>query len=220
MYGMSFRSSQLGQVNPVRFLCAFVFLGAAAFGLLGTMSSAHALDLTKVEPPPSSSPPTTGGTVPPATTVPEVETTIPATSPPTSTVETAPPTTSAPQSTWRPQQSGNTYSSNTVAPRERSNDAGVNSVPPMTTTQDLLVGPSTTPAPTTTVAKRSSSTVTTSQGKSDPKVWAVVVGLLVVALALGAATVFYARATKPVADTPQRGRSRYSDLVITPPESP
>ncbi len=217
---MSIRSPRLRQLNRIRFLCAFAFLGAAAFGLLSTMTPAHALNVAKVEPPPSTAPPTTGGTLPPATTVPEVVTTIPTTSPPTSTVETAPPTTSAPQSTWQPQQNDNTYSSNTVAPRERNNDANADSVPPMTTTQDLLVGPSTTPAPTTTVAKRSSSTVTTSQGKSDPKVWAVVAGLLAVALALGTATVFYARATKPVADTPQRGRSRYSDLVITPPESP
>ncbi len=98
---------------------------------------------------------------------------------------------------------------------------------PMTTTEDLLIGPATTPAPTTTVAKRSlsRSTVTRTGGSSDPKIWAVVAGLGAVAIGLGFATFLYWRRTRPTDEGSgerhgRKGRSRYADLVITTPDSP
>lgn len=98
----------------------------------------------------------------------------------------------------------------------------------MTTTEDLLVGPPPTQATTTTTPHEdlAQSTVTRTGGNSDPKVWAVVAGLVVIALALGVATVYYWRATRPVTEGEEqnrrrggRGRSRYADLVITSPEA-
>ncbi|MBS1848949.1 MAG: hypothetical protein JST73_11795 [Actinobacteria bacterium] len=109
----------------------------------------------------------------------------------------------------------------------------------MTTTQDLLIGPSTTAAPTTTLAPRhvTDSSVTRTSGSSDPKVWAVSGGLVAVAIALAIATVMFWRRTRPgegdgsgPGDGPggdsegpsrrraTRGRSRYADLVVTSPE--
>lgn len=90
----------------------------------------------------------------------------------------------------------------------------------MTTTENLLIGPSTVPAPSTTVARRSlsGSSVTTSGGSSDPKVWAVVAGLTLVGIGLGAATFLYWRRTRPEGDGDSDGtaRGRFADLTVTP----
>jgi hypothetical protein len=71
--------------------------------------------------------------------------------------------------------------------------------------------------------------VTTSGGSSDPKIWAVVAALALVAVGLGIATVCYWRRTRPTPLSDDgdldggrrsgpRKRSRYSDLVVSSPE--
>ncbi len=108
---------------------------------------------------------------------------------------------------------------------------------PLTTTQDLLVGPPPSSTTTTTVVRQDLSTtaVTHKGGSSDPKVWLVVAGLVLVAVLLGVVTVLYWRRTAPALQTGgdvddgsgtggrgrrRQGGSRYSDLVITVPKSP
>ena len=94
----------------------------------------------------------------------------------------------------------------------------------MTTTQDLLVGPATTVAPTTTATAPdlTSSAVTKTGGNSDPKVWFIVAVLVVIAIGLGVATLLYWRRTRPedpTAPPGSRRSSRYADLMITTPET-
>ncbi|HET8929035.1 MAG TPA: hypothetical protein VFN21_00115 [Acidimicrobiales bacterium] len=215
---------------------------AAALVLLGGMIAslpradiAGALGAVPGEPGDPTVAPTTPGTATPSaapTSTPSVE--------PTSSPTDAPATSSA--ATWDQSGSSDQSSEQWQAPSQSiasqspqsTYDAGVTATttPPMSTTQDLLVGPSTTRAAPTTVAPRdvTGSSVSRTGGSSDPKIWAIVAALGAVAVGLGVATVFYWRRTRPEAEAPgdddgdqtsrvgSRRRSRYADLVVTSPD--
>ncbi len=188
----------------------------------------------------------------PSQTVPassgSVAPTAPATEPPVTVEPTTPPDQTVPQtSAWTAPNADDQWSApaggasgDQWTPDQRTQDqtgatadpgAAVSETtnPPMTTTEDLLVGPSTTRAAATTVPPRdvAGTSVTRTGGSSDPKIWAVVAGLGLVAVALGAATVIYWRRTRPSpvssagSDAPRRGsrgRSRSGDLMVTSPD--
>lgn len=213
-------------------VAALVLLG----GLASTLPVSAAPGAVRDDPSePTVAPPTQPATVPPTaapTAPPQTTAATPATS---EAPETSPP------ASWNQSSSGDA-SDQWQQPRSSvtgrysesaSDDAApvATTTPAMTTTQDLLVGPSTTRAAPTTVAPRdvTGSSVTTSGGSSDPKIWAIVAALTLVAVGLGVATVVYWRRTRPapLADdgdvgggrrSGPRKRSRYSDLVVSSPE--
>lgn len=152
-----------------------------------------------VDPGPTVSAPTE--TAPPV----EPEETVPAWTPPPESVWT--PESTAPQ--WQPPAEDFTATVPATSVAQQSTPTSQNA--PMTTTENLLIGPSTTPAPTTTLARRSlsGSSVTRTDGSSDPKVWGIVGALTAVGLGLGLATFFYWRRTDPRAESP-------GDLTVTP----
>lgn len=191
----------------------------------------------------------------PSQTVPassgSVAPTAPATDPPVTAEPTTPPDQTVPQTSawtapnaadqwsapaggasgdqWTPDQRTQDQFGATAGSDEQGAAVSETTDPPMTTTEDLLVGPSTTRAAATTVPPRdvAGTSVTRTGGSSDPKIWAVVAGLGLVAIALGAATVIYWRRTRPLpvssggSDAPRRGprgRSRSGDLVVTSPD--
>ncbi len=165
---------------------------------------------------------------PPVSTDPGVASTVPDTAPP-SVEEPVWSDPGVPDTSWEPQtpatdwqpadEGSGQWVPETAAPSDPPRTAGA---APMTTTENLLIGPSTTAAPSTTVAKRSlsGSSVTRTDGSSDPKVWAVVAGLVAIAVALGVATFLYWRRTRPAPDGSgtDRPRTRFSDLTITSPD--
>lgn len=208
-------------------------------GLLASLPFAGSTGAAVAEPTgPTAAPPTQPGTVAP---------TAPQTDPP-QTVDSSPsssevPGTSSP-ATSRPQNassngSGDQWqgSSGTISSRASESNAVadepvVTTTPPMTTTEDLLVGPTTTRPAATTVAPRdvTGSSVARTGGASDPKIWAIVAALTLVAVALAVATVLYWRRTRPTGESgagdpggtgrgsKSRKRSRYADLVVSSPE--
>lgn len=212
-------------------LALFVLLGGWATSVV-VASSASSLARPATDPVDTTAPqPTQPATTPP-------------TAPDSTSASTQPPATTAPPATGSSGSDGS-YGSGSQYGRQpqgaaasTNSDAGSRSdaatadttVPPMTTTQDLLVGSVSTPAPTTTLVTRNltGSSVTQSGGSSDPKIWVVVGALVLVALLLAVATVFYWRRTRPVGGGDHGGsdgqgrshrrRSRYSDLVVTSPE--
>ena len=138
-------------------------------------------------------------------------TTTPATTPDTAVVDTTPATDPPATAYQDPGNNGQSSADNgqrQAQPAQQTSDTA-----PMTTTEDLLVGPSTTPAPTTTAPRQDLTTtaVTRKGGSSDPKIWMIVAALVLVAVGLGFATVLYWRRTRPVAvddlDRPGRGPS-------------
>lgn len=180
-------------------------------------------------------PPPTADTVPQTDPAPTVQETVPSSQVP----ETAPPTTVWNQggsSNGSPDRSDSADRSERSGSSQTDDDTpSSTSMPTMTTTEDLLIGPSTTAAPVTTIEPRelSGSSVTTKAGSSDPRIWAVVGALCLVAFGLGCATWWYWRRTNPGEagtgdrrgdrdDKRGRGRSRrrsrYADLVVTSPE--
>lgn len=221
--------------------CVGVVIAAALIvfgGMLGSLPRADvagALGGVVGEPGDPTVAPTAPGTVTP---------TVAPTAPPVSVEPTSPPTDAPVTSsvaTWDQSGSSDQSSEEWQAPSQSSAsaspqstyDAGVTdtTTPVMTTTQDLLVGPSTTRAAPTTVTPRDvDSSVARTGGSSDPKIWAVVGALGAVAVGLGIATVLYWRRTRPEAEATgggnddhgnrigSRRRSRYADLVVTSPD--
>lgn len=212
-------------------LFALMLLGAVPGG---RGARARAASATRFEPPATTAaPPTSSGTSPPAST--GVPTTSPDTTPETSVVDTTPntdppATNSVPNTDPAGNGQGQNNGQQQYQPDQQTPDTA-----PMTTTEDLLVGPSTTPAPSTTVRRQDLTTtaVTRKGGSSDPKIWMIVAALVLVAIGLGLATFLYWRRTRPElvegSDRPDSGSStgrgsrkrssRFSDLVITVPKS-
>lgn len=226
-----------GRTRPIAVVLAAVCaIGlVVSFGLIGGQSGlADAAPALRADP-------TVVDTTAPAASVPA--TTSPATSPATTSQSatspaTSPPTTSSGRESGGGQQSGGgdvrsgTNASQGTTPALRSSQstaAPSTSVEvTMTTSENLLVGPPPTTSTPTAIPQQNlnSTTVARKNAGSDPKIWAVVAGLVLLAVALGIATVMYWRRTNPrdIADDDgdgggKRRQSRYSDLVITVPKS-
>lgn len=214
--------------RPLVVLVAVVS-AVSAFALTGMTlqaSDARATSVVVHEPTDTTVPvATTVATTPPSTVPPETTapTTVPETTPPTDPPETSPPVTDPAwtpptEPTWTPGSGGTRGETATAT----STTVEVT----MTTTQNLLVGPPPSTATTTTIPSQdlSSTTVERSRGGSDPVVWAIAAGLAVAGVVLGSCTFVYWRRTRPDDDghpgVDGKGRSRYSDLVITVPPSP
>lgn len=193
----------------------FLLVGGAVFGV--SSSSDRGAWAVRADPdePPVSSDPGVVSTVPP--------TPAPTAEPPPWTEPATPDTAWTPETTvpeWEaPVQESEQWVPESAVPTDPPQST---QPAPMTTTENLLIGPSTTPAPSTTVERRSlsGSSVTRTDGSSDPKVWAVVAGLGAVAVGLGVATFLYWRRTRPDGEDSggDRPRSRFSDLTITTPD--
>lgn len=228
-----FRSS--GRTRPVAVviaaLCAIGLV--VSFGFIGRQSGvadaapAHRADPTIVDTtsPDGSSPATSSPATSPASTG---QVTSPA---------TAPPSTSSSRGSGSGQSgrdgvgSGNNASQGTTPAFRSSENTAVPSTSAnvtLTTTENLLIGPPPSTARPTTIPQQNlnSTTVARKSAGSDPKIWAVAAGLVLLAIALGIATAMYWRRTDPrdIADDDEDGgsnrrQSRYSDLVITVPKS-
>lgn len=218
---------------PMRAIIVLVVAGFVAVAAVGfsvfdlSARDAVALSIVRTDPTPTSLPVSTVPETSPPTTIQPVTTGAPVgTDPPGTSPPQRNPGTVAPQRRQPPATRSTSNGSRDVA------DSGSTTSPPttddvtITTTQNLLVGPAPTTVTTTTIKPQDlqQTPVASSSAGSDPKVWAIVAGLVVLAVGLGVSTVMYWRRTRPLDDDdefPDRGnrRSRYSDLVITVPDS-
>ena len=233
--GRSRNVGSSGRTRPaavvVAALCAIGLV--VSFGLIGSQSGvADAAPALRADP-------TVVDTTSPEVTAP---TTISAATSPPSTGQvtspaTSPPATSSGRGSGSGQSGGDSVGSGNNAsqgttPALRSPQgtaAPSTSIDvTMTTTENLLIGPPPSTAAPTTIPQQNlnSTAVARKSAGSDPKIWAVVAGLVLLAIALGIATAMYWRRTDPrdIADDDEDGggkrrQSRYSDLVITVPKS-